>query len=179
MTGRVARHREGGRKGSDRRGRMGAAGRGRETDPMGAAGRAKRVPPERPTEADKTGADLNMRSAPVFDRCRPCVPAGEYPVRRPDSPPDCGCKTGATISATAQRSGSHGNHSARSFGSRPPGIAQRATRNAAPSGSSSTQRPRAAPTAPALRSPPAAPAQRRMMRLLSSASGSGAGTKSE
>lgn len=25
-----------------------------------------------------------VRSAPVFDnRCRPCVPAGEYPVRRP------------------------------------------------------------------------------------------------
>lgn len=127
-----------------------------------------------------------VRSALVFDRYRPGVPAGEYPVRRPDSPPGCGCKTGATISATAQRSGSHGNHSARSFGSRLPAPGHRATRNAQRSAAPvfrqllNTASP-GRPGTPALRhsGTPGAPAQRRMMRLLSSASGSGAGTKSE
>lgn len=75
-----------------------------------------------------------VRSAPVFDnRCRPCVPAGEYPVRRPK-------RTAGQYNAVP---------------------VFRQLLNTAPPGR------------------PGAPAQRRMMRLLSSASGSGAGTKSE
>lgn len=77
-----------------------------------------------------------VRSAPVFDnRCRPCVPAGEYPVRRPK-------RTAGQYSAAP---------------------VFRQLLNAASPGRSDR---------------PGAPAQRRMMRLLS-ASGSGAGTKSE
>ena len=78
-----------------------------------------------------------VRSGPLFDnRCRPCVPAGEYPVRRPK-------RTAGQYNAVP--------------------VFRQLLNTASPGRSDR----------------PGAPAQRRMMRLLSSASGSGAGTKSE
>lgn len=100
-----------------------------------------------------------VRSALVFDRCRPGVPAGEYPAAARTRRRVAAAKQGQPfqLPRNAAPSGSPGNHSGHSFG-------PRASRNAQRSAAPAT---------------PAAPAQRRMMRLLSSASGSGAGTKSE
>ncbi len=115
-----------------------------------------------------------VRSAPVFDnRCRPCVPAGEYPAAARTRRRVAAAKQGQPfqLPRNAAPSGSPGNHSGHSFG---PRASRNAQRSAVP-----VFRQLLNTASPGRSDRPGAPAQRRMMRLLSSASGSGAGTKSE